>query len=417
LLSGEQCFADIAGMPLVQRILLSGRKAGIDTWLLLAWHDADKFRSLLTADARLGDISWQIYNVADITPTSLPEILPAQDVLIISCTAVFDDRLFSELQKTEDPTLCVTTTTTGTSEDVVLQDGQVVAYASTLPPAYRSIGLLHCASTLLRDVMLQTWETLQETSSPLQTLLPNLIASTTVQGFDVSQYLWVPITTPLANSVAIAEAELLRRLGREGDSLMVRVMNRRISRAFTKWLVRTPVTPNQITLFSALLGLSGAVLLAQPGNVAQILGSLLFLCSTIIDGCDGEVARLTFQESEFGGKLDLMMDNVVHLFLFPGIALGLYREDGDPIALVLGGLTLGGVLLSLIVYLPSLWRPAGQRRTHMRLHESLASRDFAYVLFLLALFDRLDWFLWVAAIGTYLFAAAWMALAFIQRQR
>ena len=46
----------------------------------------------------------------------------------------------------------------------------------------------------------------------------------------------------------------------------------------------------------------GAFFLAQPSQVWQVLGSLLFLLSTIMDGCDGEIARLTFQESEFGAK-------------------------------------------------------------------------------------------------------------------
>jgi phosphatidylglycerophosphate synthase len=218
-------------------------------------------------------------------------------------------------------------------------------------------------------------------------------------------------------SVIAAEDQLVRRLGRKGDSFIVRLLNRRMSQALTKRLVRTAVTPNQITLFSATLGLTGAYLLAQPTDLPQILGSLFFLCSTIIDGCDGEVARLTFQESDFGGKLDLLMDNVVHLFLFPCIALGLYRENGDSLALLLGALTLAGVLLALVIYLPSLWRPARKRSVYARLHESLASRDFAYLLVILTLFDRIEWFVWAAAVGTYVFAAAWLVLAYIQRRR
>jgi hypothetical protein len=48
--------------------------------------------------------------------------------------------------------------------------------------------------------------------------------------------------------------------------------------------------------------------------------------------------------------------------------------------------------------------------TLARIHEHLASRDFAYVLPVLALIDKLEWFLWATTIGTYLFAAIWLVI-------
>jgi phosphatidylglycerophosphate synthase len=417
LIAGEQCFVEVAGMPLIQRLLLSGARAGIQEWILLAWHGAQRLNATLRTAAKLADISWHVYDVQNAAPECLTTLLPTQDVIAISCTAVFDERLLLALQQEEGTALCVTTTAAATADGVTLQDGFVAAGVATTPPAHRFTGILRCSGALLEHIMYQAWGELQKTSTPLYTLLPGLIASTPTRAVDVSQHLWVPLVDPMKASVVAAEEQLVRRLGRRGDSFIVRLLNRRISQALTKRLVRTAVTPNQITLFSATLGLTGAYLLAQPTDLLQILGSLLFLCSTIIDGCDGEVARLTFQESDFGGKLDLLMDNVVHLFLFPGIAIGLYRENGDSLALFLGALTLAGILVALIVYLPSLWRPAGERSVYARLHESLASRDFAYLLVILTLVDRLEWFLWAAAVGTYVFAAAWLVLAYIQRRR
>ena len=68
-------------------------------------------------------------------------------------------------------------------------------------------------------------------------------------------------------------------------------------------------------------------------------------------------------------------------------------------------------------YCPYLWR---RQRVHSglaRLHEHLASRDFAYILPVLALFDKLEWFLWATTIGTYLFAGAWVVIAMRARQQ
>jgi phosphatidylglycerophosphate synthase len=181
--------------------------------------------------------------------------------------------------------------------------------------------------------------------------------------------------------------------------------------------MRTSVTPNQITLASAAVGIMGAFFLAQPSQVWQVLGGLLFLLSTIIDGCDGEIARLTFQESAFGAKLDLIMDNIVHLVLFPSIALGLYRRWDDTLYFVLGGLTLGGILASIVVYLPYLLRRQKIHSALARLYEHLASRDFAYLLPVLALIDKLEWFLWATTIGTYLFAGAWVVITVRERRQ
>ncbi|HEY7489592.1 MAG TPA: CDP-alcohol phosphatidyltransferase family protein [Candidatus Tectomicrobia bacterium] len=419
LLPGSEGSVEVARVPLLHRILLSGYKAGIQEWLVVAWHDAHRVRTSLEHNARLAGIAWQVFDLEYANATSLVRALPREELIVVAGTAVFDHRVLLELQQAEGTVLGVVTpeatATEITAEGVALCEQQSILGPATTPPAYRATGLLRCHGKLLGRVMLEAWDTVQRAPNPLWALLLGLLGSTKVKALDVSQHLWVPLTVPLEASVATAEAQLLRSLGREGDSFIVRVFDRRISQALTKRLVRTRVRPNQLTVFSALLGLSGACLLAQPSRLMQVLGSLLFLTSTIIDGCDGELARLTFQESDFGAKLDLIMDNVVHICLFSGIALGLYWEAHNTLYLWLGGLTLGGTLGSMAMYLPHVWHPPNHRSTLMRLHESLASRDFAYALPLLALFDKLAWFLWTAALGTYVFAATLGVLSLFRR--
>jgi hypothetical protein len=107
----------------------------------------------------------------------------------------------------------------------------------------------------------------------------------------------------------------------------------------------------------------------------------------------------------------------VHLVLFPSIALGLYRREYDTLYFVLGGLSLGGVLVSIAVYLPYLLRRQKMRNNLARVYEHLASRDFSKVLPVLALIDRLQWFLWATTVGTYLFAGAWVVMAVRERRQ
>ncbi len=69
------------------------------------------------------------------------------------------------------------------------------------------------------------------------------------------------------------------------------------------------------------------------------------------------------------------------------------------------------------MYLPYLLRRQKMHSTLARLHEHLASRDFAYVLPVLALIDKLQWFLWATTIGTYLFAGAWVVITVRERRQ
>jgi phosphatidylglycerophosphate synthase len=421
LIPDAQCLVEVARLPLLHRALLSGHKAGIHEWLLCTWYDAPRIHASLQASKQLGNVSWQVYDMQETDATSLARALPPAEVLVVTCTAVFDHVLLHAMQEGEDTVLGVTTTDSamadGMSEGVVLQNGQVIATTAATPVAFQSIGVLRSSGELLGHIISEAWDTLPSSLAPLRAILPSLIARTRVKALDLSQHLWMPLQPPCEASVATAEARLLRRLGREGDSLIVRAFDRRISQALTKRLVHTRLTPNQITLISALIGLSGAFLLAQPSYGWQILGSLLFLLSTITDGCDGEIARLTFRESAFGAKLDLIMDNVVHLFLFPCIALGLYRQQHEPLYLLLGALALGGVFVSMAVFLPYVLRQRHRHSRLTRIHDSLASRDFAYLLPLLALLKKLHWFLWATAVGTYVFAAAWTVIAWRERRR
>jgi phosphatidylglycerophosphate synthase len=220
---------------------------------------------------------------------------------------------------------------------------------------------------------------------------------------------WVPPAAALlcnahdARSRTAAERELYSRLGRNGDGWLTRVVDRRISGALTRLLLPTGVSPNQVTIASIGIGIASGWCFARGTPAAATVGALLFLLSTIVDGCDGEMARLTFRESPFGARLDILGDNLVHLFLFGGIALGLYRRSGDPLVAVLGPILLGGVLLAMGTVYACIIRRA-PNPAQRGLFEAFASREFAYLLVILTLAGRLDWFLWLSATGTYAFA-------------
>src|SRR5438093_10695780 len=103
---------------------------------------------------------------------------------------------------------------------------------------------------------------------------------------------------------------------------MPRHVERRISLALTRRLVATRVTPNAMTLGSVAVGLVGALFFLSVSPASQLVGALLFLAHSILAGCDGELARLTFIESRRAPIPDFWADTFVHVAVFGRLAAG-----------------------------------------------------------------------------------------------
>jgi len=153
---------------------------------------------------------------------------------------------------------------------------------------------------------------------------------------------------PVAASVDIEPAErwLLRSLIKPSEGVMSRHLERRISLALTRRLMATRVTPNAMTLVSVAIGLLGAPCFLSPAPLVQLAGALVFLAHSILDGCDGELARLKFLESRHGALLDFWGDNIVHVAVFGSMAIGWSLHLATAWPLVVGAVavvsTLGG---------------------------------------------------------------------------
>ncbi len=216
-----------------------------------------------------------------------------------------------------------------------------------------------------------------------------------------------------------AEKQLLGSLRKKTDGYFAYWFDRRISTQISLQLVRTGVTPNQISIFTLFLVLASAVAIATPNPLISGSGAILFLISTILDGCDGEVARLKYLESALGARLDLVCDNIGLVALFIGIIVNVYSHVPGTELLYAGAAIIGGMLTAMIAeYLlitgPRIRHGQGpstaEESNRHELYERLASRDFAYLLPILAFTQTLSWFVWATAIGVNLF---WIVLIFV----
>jgi phosphatidylglycerophosphate synthase len=215
--------------------------------------------------------------------------------------------------------------------------------------------------------------------------------------------------------ISAAERRLLRALGKSTDGFMERNVERPVSRLLSARLARLPVTPNQMTVVSALVGLAAAPFFLSASPIWQTAGALLFLAHSILDGCDGELARLKFQESRWGGILDFWVDNIVHSAIFACMAVGWSSSAGANWPLALGAAAVAGTLGSAgFVY----WRVMRPKRGEGPLYvsvshqpsgaltamlDSLSRRDFIYLVLALSIPGKAAWFLAMAGVGAPVF--------------
>jgi phosphatidylglycerophosphate synthase len=218
-----------------------------------------------------------------------------------------------------------------------------------------------------------------------------------------------------AADVKAAERKLFNSLKGEFEGFVDRFFNRKISRWFTRIFLAARLSPNVITLLATLVGLAAAASFGIGTYSAGIMAALLFQLAAVIDCCDGEVARLTFTESPFGAWLDIAMDNVVHMAIFAGIAVGSYLHmagsDGAWIPLAMGtaavlgnGLSFWLVTRAQKVKSSNGWKTPVQAAWSDFMLKNVASRDFSVIVLIFAVIGKLEWFLGLAAIGSVVFS-------------
>ncbi len=162
---------------------------------------------------------------------------------------------------------------------------------------------------------------------------------------DVTGLQWLDVDTPEA--MREAERRLMRDQGRKTrDGPVSRHLNRPVSRWLSRYLVRTTVTPNQISLISWTLSCIAAGSMALGGYPALAAGGVLAQLASIIDGCDGEIARLKHSQSDFGGWFDAVLDRYADAVLLFGLMWHEFAETGTSLSVLLGFAAIVGSFLN-----------------------------------------------------------------------
>ena len=126
------------------------------------------------------------------------------------------------------------------------------------------------------------------------------------------------------------------------DGIVSRYFNRPLSRPAARALRGTALTPNAVTAFTVVLAFATGAMVAAGWNIA---GGILIQAVSVLDGVDGEIARLKAQTTRFGAVFDAVTDRYGDAAMLAGMTVYAVRFEAHAHAEFAGMLALGAALI------------------------------------------------------------------------
>ncbi len=126
------------------------------------------------------------------------------------------------------------------------------------------------------------------------------------------------------------------------DGIVSRYLNRPLSRPMAGALRPTAVTPNAVTGFTLLLAFATGAAIAAGWNIA---GGIAIHAVSVIDGVDGELARLKSQATRFGAVFDAVTDRYGDAAMLAGMTVFAVRFEDYARAEFVGMVAVSAALI------------------------------------------------------------------------
>lgn len=348
----------ILGIPLIERVIRSAMEAGVDEFYVVIGWQGDLVSDFLEQLAKRLSIQITPLMNEDWKKENGLSVLKARDYLQEPFLLLMSDHLF-------DPELVRTLTTYSLPDGEValvvdndihnplidmddvtrvrVEDGNICDIGKGIVDFNGfDTGVFLCSSAIF-DALEQSRERNGNTtlSGAIRVLAEDgRVKSISSNGF------WIDVDDPAA--FRKAEKALLDHLrDKPTDGPVARYLNRPISVLFSRFLAKMDVTPNQISMFSFLCSMAAAGLFVMGGYASLLIGGVLAQFASIVDGCDGEVARLKYLSSDFGGWFDAVLDRYADAFLLFGLTWHLLAIEANGWVLFTGFMAIiGSFMLS-----------------------------------------------------------------------
>lgn len=433
----------VAGLSLIERAILSGKKAGITEFVVVIGYQGSRIQDFLEKKQKKLGVALTFVKNENWERPNGHSVLSAQPFLnenfiLLMADHIFDWEILEHLQKGKPQEGEVVLAVDERVDDVFdLEDatkvkgreGHILEIGKRLED-YNTIdtGIFYCS----RGIFSALERACQNGEGCLSEAIGLLASTGKARVFPIGRHFWQDVDTP--EGLHHAEKVLLSTTTKDTDGPISKYFNRRISGFLTRFLVKTPLGPNQITWSALIIGLLSGFFIAKGTYFNVALGGLVFQFASIYDGCDGEVAKLKMASTKFGEWLDTICDNITYLAFIIGLLVGVYHQ-GFEYVVPLGLFTVFGILMTLTVmyfYLIRFTNSGSLVTIQKDLARDLEAYDqnllirfvtkikfmmkrdfFALFFMVLCLFNRLDAILILAAIGSNV---TWMVFLAMKRE-
>ena len=350
---------DVGGLPLLKRSILTATRAGVTRFVVILGYEAELIQTSLQDDEQLADldIDWVYHEQYQLkNGVSVLQAKPYVDgefyltmadhvVQPAIYQALGDNPLKGDLALAVDYKLDQVFDMDDATKVKVGPQSEIVEIDKTLAEFDAvDTGVFRCSLGLF-DALEAVYAT--EGDASLSQGVKNLADQNRAHTVDVGDAWWQDVDDVLTRDEA--ERRLFASLTKESDGFISKQINRRVSKWISKRLMRTRVSPNHVTGAALVIGLMAVLcnLMVDADHLWLVaLGGVLFQFSSIVDGCDGELARLRFQFSEFGAWFDTISDVIINHSYLASLGFAVTQVTGEVVWAYISALVLA---LSLIV--------------------------------------------------------------------
>ena len=373
--SGYKPLAQLLGLSLIERVILTAKQAGIDEFIIVIGYLGEKIKKKLGDGNRYAvkityveNKDWQRANGYSVLKAK--EMLKERFILLMG-DHIFDPKILKELKKTESKEgESILVVDQKPKEYIDLDDATKVkienGHIVDIGKKIEDYDAVDCGIFLLSPSI---FEAIEESAKGGDETLSGgirvLARGGKMRPMDLKDHFWMDIDT--RENLQKAERLLCEKLSKPTDGPVSKFLNRPLSIPISKLLVKTRINPNTISFFSFLLCLLSAFFFSLGHYLPIVIGGLLSQFSSVMDGSDGEVARLKFQQSDYGAWWDRFLDRYADVFLILGMTFGLWSLHNRVEVWIVGLIALVGSFMSSYTAIPyDLVLTRGKKKVNLR---------------------------------------------------